>query len=431
MENRHSRAASIALVWAGACLLCVAGWGIQAAPASASPAEPEPQLGGDAQNPVLRFAVAHGHTMGFCVGYLYISRDKVRYQAVSPASDRGHSFEVSRSEVAGMGHWKLSFGFGFGPKNWAALKLRSGTQYSFMLVLPKHVVSGGTGAREEALPYTDLVEGYNNFDDVVARTQARDARLRPPPAPAPPPTISLLEPAGVGEGRTLEAAGATFHVHGIAAQSSGISSVSVNQQMASLKPLTPQTVEFEVTGLAMKPGINPVVVEAVAADQARAQLAFRVQRPEVRILEPVPESQTPKPSTRVRGQVLGLSGVDRVELAGQAATTRNLEGGAVEFEVAEVPLSLGPNSLPGFVSSRSGAREDFTVAVTRVAPAGPPALTLAEIEDALKKRLPAGRIQSLVTQYGVDFALTDEAEKRLRAAGADSDLLLTIAKSKK
>ena len=69
--------------------------------------------------------------------------------------------------------------------------------------------------------------------------------------------------------------------------------------------------------------------------------------------------------------------------------------------------------------------------MTRVAPAGPPALTLAEIEDALKKKLPATRIQSLVTQYGVDFALTDEAEKRLRAAGADSDLLLTIAKSRK
>ena len=37
----------------------------------------------------------------------------------------------------------------------------------------------------------------------------------------------------------------------------------------------------------------------------------------------------------------------------------------------------------------------------------------------------------LVKQFGVDFVLTDEAEKRLRSAGADSDLLLTIAKAKK
>jgi hypothetical protein len=37
----------------------------------------------------------------------------------------------------------------------------------------------------------------------------------------------------------------------------------------------------------------------------------------------------------------------------------------------------------------------------------------------------------MVEQYGVDFALTEEAEKRLRDAGADSNLLLAIARAKK
>ena len=37
----------------------------------------------------------------------------------------------------------------------------------------------------------------------------------------------------------------------------------------------------------------------------------------------------------------------------------------------------------------------------------------------------------LIKQYGVDFALTNDLEQNLRTVGADSDLLLAIAKSKK
>ena len=37
----------------------------------------------------------------------------------------------------------------------------------------------------------------------------------------------------------------------------------------------------------------------------------------------------------------------------------------------------------------------------------------------------------LVKEYGVDFVLTNEAEQNLRTVGADSDLLLAIAKAKK
>jgi hypothetical protein len=63
--------------------------------------------------------------------------------------------------------------------------------------------------------------------------------------------------------------------------------------------------------------------------------------------------------------------------------------------------------------------------------AGPKPLALAEIEEALTNGLPPKGITKLVNQYGVDFALTDEAEKRLRAAGADDGLLLAISRNKK
>ncbi|HEV2021214.1 MAG TPA: hypothetical protein VGQ94_01660, partial [Terriglobales bacterium] len=66
----------------------------------------------------------------------------------------------------------------------------------------------------------------------------------------------------------------------------------------------------------------------------------------------------------------------------------------------------------------------------RLPPPGPPPLTLAEVENALAN-LPRKRVVEMVGEYGVDFELSNQAEKRLRDAGADSDLLLAIAKAKK
>jgi len=67
----------------------------------------------------------------------------------------------------------------------------------------------------------------------------------------------------------------------------------------------------------------------------------------------------------------------------------------------------------------------------KLASAGPNPLTLKEVEDALTNGVPKSRVTALVNQYGVNFVLTNEAEQRLRNAGADSELLLAIAKSRK
>ena len=67
----------------------------------------------------------------------------------------------------------------------------------------------------------------------------------------------------------------------------------------------------------------------------------------------------------------------------------------------------------------------------KLEPAGPKPLTIADLEQALTGGLSKARVAALVKEFGVDFALTDEAEKRLRAAGADGDLLLAIAKARK
>jgi len=73
-----------------------------------------------------------------------------------------------------------------------------------------------------------------------------------------------------------------------------------------------------------------------------------------------------------------------------------------------------------------------TLPVTaKLEPAGPKPLALEELEEGLKNGISSKRMGELVKQFGVDFPLTDETEKRLRAANADDTLLLTITKSKK
>ena len=90
-------------------------------------------------------------------------------------------------------------------------------------------------------------------------------------------------------------------------------------------------------------------------------------------------------------------------------------------------------SLPGYVEwaqtiDLTGGPKTLEA---KLQAAGPKPLALAEIEEALKNGLPNARVTQLVKQYGVDFALTDEVEQRLRAVGADSDLLLAITKARK
>jgi hypothetical protein len=62
---------------------------------------------------------------------------------------------------------------------------------------------------------------------------------------------------------------------------------------------------------------------------------------------------------------------------------------------------------------------------------GPKPLSAKDVEDALDNGLANPRIIALVEKYGAGFALSSEVEARLRAKGADSDLLLAIAKNKK
>ena len=71
-----------------------------------------------------------------------------------------------------------------------------------------------------------------------------------------------------------------------------------------------------------------------------------------------------------------------------------------------------------------------TVTVSLVAQ-GPKPLGKDEVGDLLKNGVPKTRIMGMISQYGVDFDLSNEIEQQLRSVGADSDMLLVIARNKK
>lgn len=91
-------------------------------------------------------------------------------------------------------------------------------------------------------------------------------------------------------------------------------------------------------------------------------------------------------------------------------------------------------SLPGYqdfqqsVTVASGQNQDVSA---NLAPVGPPPFKAADVEEMLKGAMSPKRIATLVQERGVDFAVTPELEKQLRAMGATSDLLQALSANKK
>jgi hypothetical protein len=381
-----------------------------------------PELITDAAgNPILKYPVGHQHAASGCGGWLYISKDRMKFDSLTQPA---HSFDLPRADLTVAQQWH----FLASSMPEAEFKFRNGTTWHFFHVKRKTVENPQAVARlkwEDVLDFQALINGATRFDEVVATLQAQQKAKEPP-------VISMVEPAEATiEGKTLMAAGSTLRMRGIASQQSGIASVLVNGQPAMLRQLTPQTFEFTAESVAVGDGTSAVVVLAVGGDKSETHKTFTVQRRGVRMLEPSYfPYQTGEPTVRLRGVAAGYPDVQRVEINGAPATLARGDAGDMEFR-AETPLQVGDNNLQGYVITGNGTREPFSLAVKRLPPSGPQPLGEKEIEKALEDGLPNTRIMALVNKYGVDFALSDDVEQRLRKAGADDALLLAIAKGKR
>jgi len=82
-----------------------------------------------AAEPETRFAVAHAHNLLYCVGYLYVSPGRVRYEVAQPVGDKKHAFDLSRSEITGVQQWILVGT----PRNAAEIRTSHGNYHFWLL----------------------------------------------------------------------------------------------------------------------------------------------------------------------------------------------------------------------------------------------------------------------------------------------------------
>ncbi len=90
-----------------------------------------------------------------------------------------------------------------------------------------------------------------------------------------------------------------------------------------------------------------------------------------------------------------------------------------------VEAQQGEHSLPPLIEHAGGAK---TAAGDVVAA---PPLGVDDVVELLTGGVSKKRVAELVEQQGVSFSLDDVSEKKIRSAGGDSDLLITIAKSRR
>ena len=131
-------------------------------------------LGGDVE---VRYPVAHLHERSVCFGYLYFTRDAIRYAVLRPVADRAHSVAFRRTEVA-QAHQRPFFVLRMAAAEFA---LRSGQSLAFTPVLAG-AVEGNRKLQDAQLPVELLLEAANNYQDLQTRLLAR---VRRPPAAAP------------------------------------------------------------------------------------------------------------------------------------------------------------------------------------------------------------------------------------------------------
>ena len=91
-------------------------------------------------------------------------------------------------------------------------------------------------------------------------------------------------------------------------------------------------------------------------------------------------------------------------------------------------------SLPGYKDFEQQvvlAAGKSQVVKAQLETAGPPPFKESDVSEMLQGKMSPKRIATLVQERGVDFEVNGDVEKRFRALGATSDLLLVIATNKK
>jgi hypothetical protein len=289
MTWRKSAAARVGRLALGATLILAAStpglWSSSPRP----PAETEPAwekyLVPDAPELTFRFMVAHDHGLGswsrFCVGFLTLTREEIRYEVLRPRQNLDHAFRLPRRAIVEAGQWRV-----LGPAPAAEFKFEKGKVYHFYHVKQRTLDKNPHTIllKRDVLPWPPVAQLALRFDEVAAL-------VRPPAAPAagprqlqPPataekapesagPKVRVMEPEVEDPSVPVEVTESVLTLRGAAADPKGVLSVVVNDRQAELRSVGDvRSMEFSLKDLRLQEGLNRLTVVATNVDHQSTQL---------------------------------------------------------------------------------------------------------------------------------------------------------------
>ena len=372
--------------------------------------------------PTLRIPAAHQHAATGCYGYLYVSRDEIWYEVISPAKDRDHAFRLPRATLSDARQWK----FMGSTMPEVELKFTNGRVFHFFRVRQSYLDQPNLGSAkfrwEDVLSWEPLAQAATDFDQVVRIAEERQAAL----APKPLPTVSLnVEPGTVEKGHAVTLTWSSDNATSLDLEP-GIGSVPASGSR-TIVPDDSTTYILTVQGLGG--GNNASGHVTVSAPQSP---------PAIVLVDPSVSTsgqmvEVIKSPLIIHGIVMDSSGLPVVTVNGISAALRPKSSQAAEFTSDPVVLQPGDNRIeitatsPAHTESKIDLLARFTPPAAPVPlpppPANAKALAKADILRLLTGDVPSTRVASLVRERGIKFAPNDDDINEFRAAGGGDDLI--------
>ncbi len=332
----------------------------------------------NAPTTTFRFLVAHDHFLGswsrFCLGYLLLTEDEIRYEVLRPTETKDHGFRLSRRSILSAGKWR-----GMGPSTAAEFKFEGDKVYRFYLIheatLDKSPYS--LLKKEDVLSWPPVARLAMRFEEVAAQVQPppktetkiqQDQITQRPQNPTPAakpegPKVRLMEPLLDDPTVPVEVTQPVLTLRGAAIDPRGVLSVAVGDRQAELRAAGDITaVEFSMKDLKLGEGLNRLRVVATNVDHQSTELSFLLW------------------------------------------------------------LRSKSDSLTSVTPPTPG---------TGMQPPAPKPLNEAQILELLNGQVPSKRIAKLVKEHGIDFEPSEDYLDTVRKSGGERSLLEALRKAKR
>jgi hypothetical protein len=369
--------------------------------------------------PTFRIPVAHQHAASGCYGYLYVSRDEIWFEVITPASDRDHAFRYARATLTDARQWR----FMGSTMPEVEFKFSNGKVYHFFRVREGLVDQPDVDPKklkwEDVLSWEPLAQAATNFDATVRLAEERQAAL----APKPLPTVHLtVEPSTVEKGHAVTLTWTSDNATSLDLEP-GIGPVQGNDSK-SIVPTESTTYILTAQG----PGGGSNASGHVTVTVPQLPPAIVLTDPSGAVSgQTVDVSKSP---LIVRGVVMDSSGIPVVTVNGIPAALRPQNNQAAEFASDPIVLQSGDNRVE-IRATNADHGEAKVVFLARFTPPAPPpptptnakGLAKSDILDLLKGDVPSARVARLVNERGIKFTPSEDDIKEIRAAGGSDDLV--------